>query len=57
MRAIGHSSRLSSRAAQSSRHAVDGVVAGNPMPIGVAAFLLADQFSRGRSAEQMVSGP
>ena len=42
MRPIAHARRLSSRAA-SSRHAVDAVVVGNPVPIGIPALFLADQ--------------
>jgi hypothetical protein len=55
MRPIAHARRLSSRAA-ASRHAVDAVVVGNPVPIGIPALFLADQFSRGRTAEQILSG-
>ena len=55
MRPIAHARRLSSRAA-SSRHAVDAVVVGNPVPIGIPALFLADQLSRGRTAEQILSG-
>ena len=55
MRPIAHARRLSSRAASS--HTVDDtVVVGNPVPIGIPAFFLADQLSRGRSAEQILSG-
>ena len=38
MRPIAHSRRQTSRAA-SSRHAVDAVVVGNPVPIGIPALL------------------
>jgi hypothetical protein len=55
MRPFAHTRRQSSRAA-SSRHAVDAVVVGNPVPIGVPALFLADQLSRGRSVEQILSG-
>jgi len=55
MRPIAHARRLSSRAA-SSRRAVDAVVVGNPVPIGIPAYFLADQLSRGRTAEQILSG-
>ena len=54
MRPIAHARRLSSRAA-SSRRAVDALVVGNPVPIGIPALFLADQLSRGRSAEQILS--
>ena len=55
MRPIAHTRRLSSRVA-ASRHAVDAVVVGNPVPIGIPALFLADQLSRGRTAEQILSG-
>jgi hypothetical protein len=55
MRPYAHARCLSSRAA-SSRHAVDALVVGNPVPIGIPALFLADQLSRGRSAEQILSG-
>ena len=55
MRPIAHARRQSSRAA-SSRHAVDALVVGNPVPIGIPALFIADQLSRGRSAEQILSG-
>ena len=55
MRPIAHARRLSSRAA-SSRRAVDAVVVGNPVPLGIPALFLADQLSRGRSLEQILSG-
>ena len=55
MRSITHSRRLSLRAA-SSRYAADAVVVGNPVPIGIPALFLADQLSRGRSGEQILSG-
>jgi hypothetical protein len=55
MRPIAHARRLSSRVA-ASRHAVDAVVVGNPVPIGIPALFLADQLSRGRTAEQILSG-
>ena len=55
MRPIAHASRPSSRAA-SSRHAVDAVVVGNPVPLGIPALFLADQLSRGRTGEQILSG-
>ena len=55
MRPIVHARRLSSRAA-SSRHAVDAAIVGNPVPIGIPAFFLADQLSRGRTVEQILSG-
>jgi hypothetical protein len=32
------------------------VVVGNPLPIGIPALFLADQLSRGRSGEQILSG-
>ena len=55
MRPIAHARRLSSRAASS--HTVDDtVVVGNPVPIGIPALFLADQLSRGRTAEQLLSG-
>jgi hypothetical protein len=55
MRPIAHPRRQSSRAA-SSRHAVDAVVVGNPVPLGIPALFLADQLSRGRTGEQILSG-
>lgn len=55
MRPIAHARRLSSRAA-SSRHAVDALVVGNPVPIGIPALFLADQLSRGRTVEHILSG-
>jgi hypothetical protein len=55
MRPIAHSRRQSSHAA-SSRHAVDAVVVGNPVPLGIPALFLADQLSRGRTGEQILSG-
>ena len=55
MRSIAHSRRQSSRAA-SSRHAVDAVVVGNPVPLGIPALFLADQLSRGRTGEQILNG-
>jgi hypothetical protein len=55
MRPIAHSRRQSSRAA-SSRHAVDAVVVGDPVSLGIPALFLADQLSRGRSAEQILNG-
>ena len=55
MRPYAHARRLSSRAA-SSRHAVDAVVFGSPVPIGIPALFLADQVSRGRTGEQILSG-
>ena len=55
MRPIAHARRLSSRAA-GSRRAVDAVVVGNPVPIGIPALFLADQLSCGRTAEQVLSG-
>lgn len=55
MRPIAHARRLSSRVA-ASRHAVDAVVVGNPVPLGIPALFLADQLSRGRTAEQILSG-
>ncbi len=55
MRPIAHARRLSSRAASS--HTIgDTVVVGNPVPIGIPALFLADQLSRGRSAEQILTG-
>jgi hypothetical protein len=39
-----------------SRHAVDAVVVGNPVPLGIPALFLADQLSRGRTGEQILSG-
>jgi hypothetical protein len=55
MRPYAHARRLSSRAA-SSRHEIDAVVVGNPVPIGIPALFLADQLSRCRSAEQILNG-
>jgi hypothetical protein len=55
MRPIAHARRLSSRAA-SPRRAVDALVVGNPVPIGIPALFLADQLSRGRAVEQILSG-
>lgn len=55
MRPIAHARRLSSRAV-SSRRAVDAVVVGNPVPLGIPALFLADQLSRGRTAEQILCG-
>jgi hypothetical protein len=55
MRPVAHPRRGPSRAA-SSRHAFDAVVVGDPVPIGIPAYFLADQFLRGRSAEQILSG-
>lgn len=55
MKPVAHARRLSSRAA-ASRHAVDAVVVGNPVSIGIPALFLADQLSRGRSGEQILSG-
>ena len=55
MRPNAPSHRQASRAA-SSRHAVDAVVVGNPVPLGIPALFLADQLSRGRTAEQILSG-
>jgi len=55
MRSIAHARRPSSRAA-SSRYAADALVVGNPVPIGIPALFLADQLSRGRSGEQILSG-
>ena len=55
MRPIAHSRRESSRAV-SSRGAVDALVVGNPVPIGIPALFLADQLSRGRTGEQILSG-
>ena len=40
----------------SSRHAVDAVVAGNVVPIGIPALFIADQLSRGRPAEHVLGG-
>lgn len=40
----------------SSRHAVDAVVAGNVVPIGIPALFIADQLSRGRPAEYVLAG-
>jgi hypothetical protein len=40
----------------SSRHAVDAVVAGNVVPIGIPALFIADQLSRGRPPEHVLSG-
>jgi len=40
----------------SSRHALDAVVAGDPVPIGIPALFIADQLSRGRSVEQILGG-
>jgi hypothetical protein len=55
MRPIAHARRQSSRAT-SSRHAVDAVVVGNPVPLGIPALFVADQLSRGRSLEQVLGG-
>ena len=55
MRPIAPAQRLSSRVA-SSRHALDAVVVGNPVPLGIPAVSLADQLSRGRPVEQILSG-
>ena len=55
MRPIVHARRLSSRVA-SSHHALAAVVVGKPVPIGIPTLFLADQLSRGRSAEQILSG-
>ena len=55
MRPIAHARRRSSRAA-GSRHAVDALVVGNPVPLGIPALFLADQLSRGRTGEQILSG-
>ena len=55
MRPIAHARRQSSRAAL-SRHAVDAVVVGNPVPLGIPALFLADQLSRGRTGERILSG-
>jgi hypothetical protein len=55
MRPIAYARRLSSRAA-SSRHAVNDLVVANPVPIGIPALFLADQLSRGRTGEQILSG-
>ena len=55
MRPIAHARRLSSRAV-SSRRAVDALVVDNPVPIGIPALFLADQLSRGCTAEQILSG-
>ena len=55
MRPIAHARRQSSRAA-SSRQAVDAVVVGDPVPLGIPALFLADQLSRGRTGEQILSG-
>ena len=40
----------------SSPHAVDAVVAGNVVPIGIPALFIADQLSRGRPAERVLRG-
>jgi hypothetical protein len=53
MRPIAHARCLSSRAA-SSRHAVDAVVVGNPVPLGISPLFLAEQLSRGRTSEQVL---
>ena len=55
MRPIAHARCLSSRAV-SSRRAVDALVVGNPVPLGIPALFLADQLSRGRAVEQILSG-
>ena len=45
------------RARRLPSHTADGaVVVGNPVPIGIPALFLVDQLSRGRSAEQILSG-
>lgn len=40
----------------SSRRAVDAVVTGNVVPIGIPALFIADQISRGRPAEHVLGG-
>jgi hypothetical protein len=55
MRPIAHARRLTSRASSSPTIA-DAVVLGSPVPIGIPAVFLADQLSRGRTAEQILSG-
>ncbi len=40
----------------SSRHAIDVVLAGDRAPIGIPALFIADQLSRHRSAEQILTG-
>lgn len=55
MRPLVPACRLTSRA--SSSHTIaDAVVVGSPVPIGIPAVFLADQLSRGRTAEQILSG-
>lgn len=41
---------------QSSQDAIDAIVAGSPTPMGIPALLIADQLSRGRSADQVLCG-
>ena len=41
---------------QSSQRAIDAIVAVNPMPMGIPASFIADQLSRGRSADQVLRG-
>ena len=55
MRPIAHAGRGPSRDT-SSRHAIDAVVAGDPVPIGIPGLFIADQLSRGRSVEQILGG-
>ena len=41
---------------QSSQDAIDPIVAGTPMPMGIPSLFIADQLSRGRSAAQVLRG-
>jgi hypothetical protein len=41
---------------QSSQDAIHAIVAGSPMPMGIPALFIADQLSRGRSADQVLRG-
>ena len=41
----------------SSRNAVDAIVTGTPIPIGIPASFIIDQLLRGRTAEQALGGP
>lgn len=41
---------------QSSQGAIDAIVAGSSMPMGIPALFIADQLSRGRSADQALRG-
>ena len=41
---------------QPARDVVDAIVAGSPMPMGIPVLFIADQLSRGRSADQVLRG-